>query len=121
MKSFWTPDKAVLLFAMTLFISHLCWAGESCKELGLELDQMRKAQNQIVVSLADNHLSLAKTLQMYGSSLDMGSSKVTKLTSNSLKKTSSSLRRRGQNALELAERLDQQSEDLILEIQKCLK
>ena len=121
MKFYWTPDKTILLFAMTLFVSHLCWAGESCKSLGLELEEMRKAQNQMMISLADNHLSLAKTLQLYGTSLENSSGKITKLTSTSLKKTSTSLRRRGQKALELAERLDQDSSDLISEIQKCLR
>ncbi|MEK6773383.1 MAG: hypothetical protein AABY64_05550 [Bdellovibrionota bacterium] len=99
----------IFIYFAALFLSRVSLAGE-CKELGTELDSMRKAQNQIMISLVKNHESFADNMV-----------EVSQSNLSIVKKTAKSYRVRGEKAQIIADKLDIASADLITKVKKCLK
>ncbi len=99
----------IFIYFAALFLCRISLASE-CKELGPELDSMRKAQSQIMISLVKNHESFADNMV-----------EVSQSNLSIVKKTARSYRIRGEKAQVIADKLDIASADLIAKVKKCLK
>lgn len=82
---------------------------------------MKKAQNQIMLSLVKNHESFSENISEIVDDISMNSGKVSRTSLQSIKKTAKAYRLRGEKAEQIAHKLDLASEDLINRIKKCLK
>lgn len=92
-----------------------------CGALQQELELMRKAQNQIVTSLARNHDIFADQLSDLSFELSIYKKTVPTKALVAMEKSSEAYRKRAQKAFESADKLDASTSDLIKRIQSCLK
>lgn len=111
---------ALIIYISALLLARLSFASD-CKELGVELDSMRKAQNQIMQSLVKNHQSFADNMSELADNMSMNSGRASRSSLMSIKKTAKAYRVRGDKAEAIAQKLDFASEDLIVRVKKCLK
>ena len=92
-----------------------------CGALNQELELLRKAQNQIVTSLARNHDVFADQLSDLSFELSIYKKTVPTKALVAMEKSSEAYRKRAQKAFESADKLDASTSDLIKRIQSCLK
>jgi hypothetical protein len=93
----------------------------SCHALIEELNQMRKAQNQIITSLAQNHDMFADQLSDLSFELSLYRKTVPQKALDSMEKSAQAYHARALKAQQSAEKLDDLTGDLIGRIQHCLK
>lgn len=96
-------------------------ASSQCRELNQELELLRKAQNQIVTSLARNHDVFADQLSDLSFELSIYKKTIPTKALVAMEKSSEAYRKRAQKAFESADKLDASTSDLIKRIQSCLK
>lgn len=96
-------------------------ASPNCRSLVDELSQMRKAQNHIILSLADNHDMFAEQLSDLSFELALYKKTVPQKALQSMDKSSEAYRLRSQKARETAEQLNSLTTSLINRIHGCLK
>lgn len=94
---------------------------KSCAGLVDEMQMMRRAQSQILTSLAQNHELFANQLSDLSFELALYKKTVPQKALVSMEKSSQAYRGRGVKALETAEKLDDMTADLIARLQGCLK
>jgi len=92
-----------------------------CRDLGDELDAMRKAQHQIMMSLVKNHYDFAENMNSLVQQVAATSEKVSRANLMSLKTAAQSYRTRGDKGQSIAEKLDSVSSQLIAKIKRCLR
>lgn len=92
-----------------------------CSDINQELELLRKAQNQIVTSLARNHDVFADQLADLSFELSIYKKTVPPKALVAMEKSSEAYRKRAQKAFESADKLDASTSDLIKRIQSCLK
>ncbi len=116
--------KPVLMIMMTflggIFLADMASAA-SCSDLRTELESLRRAQQSLMTSLANNHDLFADSLEDVSSELDLKSSRVSPTVVRSMKKTAKAFRQRGQQGHVAADKLDTATADLIERIGQCLK
>lgn len=93
----------------------------ACAGLVDELQMMRKAQNQIITSLAQNHEMFATQLSDLSFELALYKKNVPPKALQAMEKSAQAYRGRSVKAMETADRLDDSTSDLIKRIQNCLK
>lgn len=93
----------------------------SCRELVQEMNQMKKAQNQIIQSLAQNHDVFADQLSDLSFELALYKKTVPAKALESMEKSAQAYRVRFHKAQETAQRLDDLTVNLIEKLQACLK
>ena len=92
----------------------------SCQQLVGELNQMKKAQSQIIHSLAQNHDLFADQLSDLSFELSLYRKAIPQKTLNSMEKSAKAYHSRSIKAQETAERLNSLTADLIDRVQECL-
>ena len=93
----------------------------SCRALVEELNAMKKAQNQMINSLAQNHDIFADQLSDLSFELALYKKTVPQKALESMEKSAQAYRVRSLKAQETAQRLDGLTTSLINRIQRCLK
>ncbi len=109
-----------MIYFSALLLSRMSFASE-CRDLGIELDAMKKAQNQIMQSLVSNHQGFSDNISDIIDDISTSSGRVSKSTLQSLKKTAKAYRVRSERAEQITSKLDFSTEDLIKRVKKCLK
>lgn len=120
MKIFSTRNLVLFIYASALLLSRMSFANE-CKDLGEELEAMRKAQYQIMTSLVSNHQDFAETMNSLVDEVATNSNKISRSNLMSLKRAAQSYRARGEKGQSIAEKLDLASAHLIAKTKKCLR
>lgn len=120
MKMFSTRTIVIFIYAAAFFLARFSFASE-CKELGDELDSMRKAQHQIMSSLVKNHYEFSDSLEFIIQDLSVSEQKISRSSIKGLKKIAQAYRSRGEKGQSISEKLDSASADLIARIKRCLK
>lgn len=110
--------KTIILF---LVISPLFASANDCSQLVSQLRQMKSAQLAVQDSLIKNHEMMADSMESYADALKESSGRAHKTVSNSMLTASSSLRKRGEKGQELAEKLAEQTDLIIKNVENCLK
>lgn len=110
--------KTIILL---LVMSPLFVQANDCSQLGAQLRQMKAAQLAVQTSLIKNHDMVADSLDSYADALKESSGRAHKTVSNSMITASSSLRKRGEKGQELAEKLAEQTDVVIKNVENCLK
>ena len=82
---------------------------------------MKKAQNQIITSLAQNHDTFADQLSDLSFELALYKKTVPNKALAAMEKSAQAYRVRSHKAQETAQKLDDMTNDLIERIQRCLK
>lgn len=119
--------KGAYLYALITGLSILVYtpkvfpAPKVCEGIIEELQMMKRAQNQIIVSLADNHEMFATHLSDLSFELAIYKNTVPKKALIAMEKSAQAYRSRGTKAKGTAEDLKVLTEDLIQKIQGCLK
>lgn len=112
----------VLFFANSIFYSRLSIAKSiSCADLPTVLQDMKKAQQSIHQSLIGNHEMMAQSLDSYTDALVQTGGKAHKTVSENMKKASTSLRDRADKAQVIALKLNENTEEVLKTVEKCLK
>ena len=116
---------APIAFILAILFSSWTQAAQSkskaCAGLVDEMQMMRRAQSQILTSLAQNHELFANQLSDLSFELALYKKTVPQKALISMEKSSQAYRGRGVKALETAEKLDDMTADLIARLQGCLK
>lgn len=82
---------------------------------------MKKAQNQIMMSLVNNHETFATSLEEYSEAAERPQSKSSSQTlSKSMNKSAEAFRTRGVQGKKMAQKLDKATEDLLARVANCL-
>lgn len=92
-----------------------------CQNLVSQLQDLRKAQNHIITSLAQNHEVFADQLSALSFELALYKKTVPQKALSSMEKSAEAYRSRSDKAFQTAEKLDESTADLIKKIQSCLK
>lgn len=116
-----THLKTTLFLSLILSTSCFSYASVSCDKIIENLKQMKKAQVVIQDSLISNHNMMADSLDSYSDALGISGGKAYKTIKSNMSVSANSYRKRGQKAQELADKLADQTEELIKEVQNCLK
>jgi hypothetical protein len=93
----------------------------SCRALVEEMNEMKKAQYQIISSLARNHDTFADQLSDLSFELALYKKTVPTKALEAMEKSAQAYRIRAHKAEETAVKLDDSTSDLIERIQRCLK
>lgn len=93
----------------------------TCGNLIEELQMMRKAQNQIITSLAQNHDMFATQLSDLSFELALYKKTVPQKALVAMEKSAQAYRGRSAKAMDTASQLDDSTADLIKRVQRCLK
>lgn len=104
-----------------LLVSIPVYTKAACKDLINELETMKRAQSQIITSLARNHDTFADQLSSLSFELAIYKKTVPQKALEAMEKSSQAYRVRAQKAFSTADSLESSTEDLIKRIQKCLK
>lgn len=109
----------------TLFISVLLFpflaSANDCSQLISQLREMKQAQVAVQTSLIKNHDMMADSLESYADALKESQGKAHKTVTSSMFAASTSLRKRGEKGQDLAEKLAEQTEQIIKNVENCLK
>ncbi len=93
----------------------------SCREIVSELQLLRKAQNQIIMGLAENHISAAKSIDETSTQLSFYNRPAPMRVIHNMKNTANALNKRGEKGKEQAQTLDEATADLNVRIAACLR
>lgn len=107
--------------AILLLISPLFASANDCSQLVSQLRQMKEAQLAVQGSLIKNHDMMADSMESYADALKESSGRAHKTVSNSMLTAASSLRKRGEKGQDLAEKLAEQTDLIIKNVENCLK
>ncbi len=110
-----------IVLAMGILFSLAAAAQQECSGLISDLQDMRKAQNTIQMSLISNHEMFATTLDSYSEALTETAGKVHRTVTANMSSSAQSFRDRGEKAQKTAQKLDRATAELIQKISKCLK
>ncbi|MFN8846787.1 MAG: hypothetical protein ACK5V3_04975, partial [Bdellovibrionales bacterium] len=94
---------------------------ERCQSLVDQLNSLRKAQHNIITSLAQNHDVFADQLSALSFELALYKKNVPPKALSSMDKSAEAYRARSLKAFQTAEKLDVSTANLIKKIQSCLK
>lgn len=105
-----------------LFLYSFCgFASSRCAQLKQELKALQNAQNQIFLSMVNNHETFAATLEEYGVAVENADEPAVKKISGSMNSSANAFRNRGIKAKQTAISLNKMTADLISRVVDCLK
>lgn len=111
----------LFLVSLSLFLPSLGYSAVSCSQAIEDLRQMKAAQLAVQGSLIKNHDMMAESMESYAEALKDSSGKAHKTVESSMVSAASSLRKRGEKGQELADQLAQKTDEIIKEVENCLK
>lgn len=106
---------------LLLMISPLFAFANDCSRVVSQLREMKAAQLAVQTSLIKNHDMVADSLDSYADALKESSGRAHKTVSNSMLSASESLRKRGEKGQDLAQKLLEQTDVIIKNVENCLK
>ena len=109
------------MMAMGFLFSLAATAQQECVGLISDMQDMRKAQNTIQMSLIANHEMFATTLDSYSEALTQTAGKIHRTVTANMSSSAQSFRDRAEKAQKTALKLDRATAELIQKISKCLK
>ncbi len=92
-----------------------------CKDILKDFAAMKKAQTEIVQSLASNHYLMAQSVQQWISEVEKYKNKLPNEAYSNLGRTAVAFERRGAQAEKTKEKLTAATDILFQELQFCLK
>jgi hypothetical protein len=113
--------SAVSILAIFFAVASAQASTSSCHELVGELQLLRKAQNQIILGLAQNHEEVAKTLDETSTQLSFYNRPAPMRVIHNLKNSAHAYHKRGEKGKEQAQALDEATADLSNRIAVCLR
>ena len=119
MKMVWV--SAISLMAIFLAVNSAQASTSACRELVGEMQLLRKAQNQIIVGLAENHISTAKSIDEISTQLSFYNRPAPMRVIHNMKNTANTLNKRGEKGREQAQTLDEATLDLTNRVAICLR
>ncbi|MGZ3774948.1 MAG: hypothetical protein ACXVCY_09745 [Pseudobdellovibrionaceae bacterium] len=108
-----------VVFLLSLFVVSTSFGSTSCRELRQELQSMQRAQQQIMISLVNNHETFASTLEEY--SLVSKEGVASKTVSVHMNESARAFRARGVHGKEMADKLNKATSALFARVLLCLK
>ncbi len=120
MKLVWV--SAVSLMAIFFAVnSAQASTSSSCREIVSEMQLLRKAQNQIILGLSENHISVAKSIDETSTQLSFYNRPAPMRVIHNIKNTANALHKRGEKGKEQAQTLDEATADLTTRLASCLR
>jgi len=119
--------KGAYLYALITGLSILVYtptafpAPRNCQNITEELQMMKRAQNQIILSLANNHDMFATQLSDLSFELSLYKKSVPQKALIAMEKSAQAYRTRGTKATQTAQDLEDSTDELIKKVQGCLK
>jgi hypothetical protein len=107
---------AALMFSLTVSASV-----DDCASVEQELESMRKAQQTLMLSLANNHETFATVTEETSLQLEMTNKKAPKKVLKNMNDTAQAFRQRGVKAKNQAELLNEATVEVIQSVVACLK
>jgi hypothetical protein len=104
----------LVVFPMSAFAN-------DCSNVISQLRDMKAAQVAVQTSLIRNHDMMADSMDSYADALKESQGRAHKTVTSSMLTASSSLRKRGEKGQDLAEKLSDQTEEIIKIVENCLK
>lgn len=92
-----------------------------CSQVLSQLREMKSAQMAVQSSLIRNHDMMADSLDSYADALKESQGRAHKAVSSNMLTASESLRKRGEKGQDLAEKLAEKTEEIIKNVENCLK
>lgn len=120
MKLVWVSGVSLIAIFLAMNSAQAS-TSSSCREIVGELQLLRKAQNQIIVGLAENHISAAKTIDETSTQLSFYNRPAPMRVIHNMKNTASALNKRGEKGKEQAQTLDEATADLNARVATCLR
>lgn len=105
----------VMLFVFTSF------GATPCAQLKQELKVMQKAQQQIMLSLVNNHETFASSLEEFSSFVSNAGEASSRVSSVRMNESAKAFRARGLHGKKMALKLNKATGDLIARVALCLK
>jgi hypothetical protein len=121
LKDFYIGGPLKLILSVLICMSPALTFASNCGEVLNEFEAMRKAQNAIMNSLANNHEAFAGTIEELTMNLELRSAKVPQQAIKSMNQTAQAFRQRGVQAKKQALKLDDATAELSDKIKNCLK
>ena len=112
--------SAPALILTSFLLQNPAWAS-NCQGLADELKAMKKAQQTMLESLAENHHKMAANLNEVAVDLDLANGSLPSPVIKSLRGDAKAYQKRGDSARLQAQKLDQATSDLIQRVEGCLK
>ena len=113
--------KALVTLTLITLLSSYSLAASECKTLKAELEAMKKAQNQIMMSLVNNHETFATSMEEYSDVVTTSEGKsAVKNVSQNMNKSAEAFRTRGVQGKKMAQQLDKATTDLLARVAACL-
>lgn len=112
--------SAPVVILTSFLLQNPAWAS-NCKGLSEELRAMKKAQQSMLQSLADNHLKMADSLMEVTVDLELSNGDLPSPVMKSLRGDAKAYQKRGESARIQAQKLDQATAALIQRVEGCLK
>ncbi len=113
--------KTIAAFFSILLFASTSMAAANCAKLVEELQAMKKAQQQIVASLVNNHETFASSMEEYSSVVTTAKGSSVKAVSNEMNESASAFRSRGVQGKKMAATLNDATGDLFERVASCLK
>ena len=88
--------SAISLMAILFAVTSAQASTNSCRELVIELQLLRKAQNQIILSLAENHITAAKGIDEVSTQLSFYNRPAPMKVIHNMKNSANALNKRGE-------------------------
>ena len=113
--------SAISLIAIFLAVTSAQASTAKCNDLVSEMQLLRKAQNQIILGLSENHISAAKTLDETSTQLSFYNKPAPMRVIHNMKNTANALNKRGEKGKEQAQTLDEATADFSNRMAACLR
>ncbi|MFS4458616.1 hypothetical protein [Bdellovibrio sp. HCB2-146] len=113
--------KSIAVLSAALLLSVSAQAS-TCGELRQELDAMKKAQQQMMDSLVNNHETFASTMEEYSTSVSAAKGgPLNKTISKKMGASAQAFRVRGIQGRRMAQKFERASDDLMERVAACLR
>lgn len=114
--------KSISMLIAAALLSVNAQASTNCGELRQELDAMKRAQQDMMESLVNNHETFASTMEEYSSSVSASKGgTLNKTISKKMGASAQAFRTRGIQGKRMQLKFEQASSDLISRVEACLK
>ncbi len=113
--------SAISLMAIFFAVTSAQAAPASCRDLVTEFQLLRKAQNQIIMGLSENHLTAAKAIDETSTQLSFYNRPAPMRVIHNMKNTANALNKRGEKGKEQAQTLDEATAELTNRMALCLR
>jgi hypothetical protein len=112
--------KTLATFIVLIFFGSQSFAVADCAQLNQELKDMQKAQQQIMISLINNHETFASSMEEYSTVAKSAPGGV-RAVATQMGESAQAFRSRGVQGKKIAAKLSEATGDLLERVAACLK